>query len=165
VPPTTIQQHQHEASEERLPTMDPDFDFDSLIADYQEFDEPPPSQHPDDVFDADEWEEQQHHGGADKSGPPAGTTSSSDPAHKPTDPSEGTGAPSASLEKANPSQYLEVDDASGEDGGSLDGFGDEDSDDDHHEDDYNRRNKKDPFAFERYESSASLADSSRLLFN
>jgi hypothetical protein len=166
VPPTTIQQQQRgtgEGGRRKVPTMDPDFDFDSLIADYQEFDEPPPSQHPEDLFDADEWEEQPH-GGADKSGPTAGTSSSSDPAHEPTDPNEGTGEPSASFERANPSQYLEVDDVPGDDGGSLDGFGDSD-DDHHHEGDNNRRNKKDPYAFERYESSVIFVDWSGHLFH
>lgn len=132
--------------------MDPDFDFDSLIADYQEFDEPPPLQHPEDLFDADEWEEQPR--GPDQCGlapgGPRTSSSSSDRAHEPTDPSEGQGEPSGSSERANASQYLEVDDDAG-DNESFDGFGnvdDDRNDDDLHEDD-NRRKKKDPYAFER----------------
>jgi hypothetical protein len=127
--------------------MDPDFDFDSLIADYQEFDEPPPSQHPDDgLFDADEWEEQR----ADKDGPvdaPASSLSS-DRTYKRTDPNEGPGTRSASPERANAAHYPPEHADAGDDG-SPEGF--EDHDDDEKDDDIatDRRKKKDPYAFER----------------
>lgn len=133
--------------------MDPDFDFDSLIADYQEFDEPPPSQDPDELFVAEEWEEQRA-GVGPAAGPRA---ASSDRAIQPTDPNGGPGTPTVAG-RADSSRF--PDDGRGgphgggaaaADDGSLDSSPDRDGAE-HDEEGgitVRPRQKKDPYAFER----------------